>query len=168
MNTHIQCARSVLTRVLVLVLVFALPALAADQHAGLLTIIQPWSRATPPGAVIGAAYFEIINAGAADTLLRIESPVAREVEMHMSFVEGGMMRMRAMPSVKVPEHGHLRFDPNGMHAMLIDLRQPLKEGQRFPMTLVFQHAGRMSVEAVVGGLGATSAPTQEGGAHEQG
>jgi periplasmic copper chaperone A len=164
-DTRIQCAASVLTRVLVFV--FALPALAADQHAGLLTVIQPWSRATPPGAVTGAAYFEIINAGAADTLLRIESPVAREVEMHMSFVEGGMMRMRPMSSVKVPEHGHLRFDPNGMHVMLIDLRQPLKEGQRFPMTLVFQHAGRVSVEAVVGGLGATSAPTQEGGAHEQ-
>jgi periplasmic copper chaperone A len=163
-DRRIQCAASVLTRVLVFV--FVLPALAADQHAGSLTVTQAWSRATPPGAVTGAAYFEIINAGAVDTLVRIESPVAREVETHMSSVEGGMMHMRPMSSVKVPEHGRLRFDPNGLHVMLIDLQQPLKEGQRFPMTLVFQHAGRVSIEVVVRGLGATSAPTQEGGAHE--
>ncbi len=165
MDTRIQGTASVLTWVLVFVL--ALPALTSAQHAGALTVTQPWSRATPPGAVTGAAYFEIINAGAADTLFRIESPVAREVEMHMSSVEGGVMHMRPMSSVTVPEHGRLRFDPGRLHVMLIDLQQPLKEGERFPMTLVFQHAGRLSVEVVVGGLGASSAPTQEGGAHEQ-
>ena len=48
--------------------------------------------------------------------------------------------------------------------MLIDLTQPLKEGQRFPLTLVFQHAGSVRVEAVVQGLGATAAPSQGEGA----
>jgi periplasmic copper chaperone A len=151
---------------LLIALAWAIPVLAADQRTGSLTITQPWSRATAPGAVIGAAYFEIVNAGAVDTLLRIESPIARQVEMHMSHTEGGIMRMRPVTSVEVPAQGRVRFQPGGLHVMLIDLTQPLKEGQRFPLTLVFQHAGSVRVEAVVQGLGATAAPSQGEGPHE--
>jgi periplasmic copper chaperone A len=149
-----------------LALAWAIPALAADQWTGSLTITQPWSGATAPGATIGAAYFEIVNAGAADTLLRIESPVARQVEMHASYTEGGTMRMRPVTSVDVPVGGRVRFQPGGLHVMLIDLTQPLKEGQRFSLTLVFQHAGSVRVEAIVQGLGATAAPSQGETAHE--
>jgi periplasmic copper chaperone A len=163
-DTPIKPVALVLT--LVLALVMTLPALPADQHAGSLTVARPWSRATPPGVATGAAYFEIINPGAADTLLRIESPVAREAEMHMNHMEGGMMQMRPMSSVNVPEHGRVRFEPDGLHVMLIDLRQPLKEGQRFPMTLVFRRAGGVSVEAVVLALGAASAPARERATHD--
>jgi copper(I)-binding protein len=149
-----------------LALAWAIPALAADQRTGSLTITQPWSRATAPGATIGAAYFEIVNAGAVDTLLRIESPVARQVQMHASYTEGGIMRMRPVTSVDVPVGGRVRFQPGGLHVMLIDLTQPLKEGQRFPLTLV-QHAGSVRVEAIVQGLGATTAPSQGETAHER-
>ena len=50
--------------------------------------------------------------------------------------------------------------------MLIDLTQRLKKGQRFSLTLVFQHAGSVRVEAIVQGLGATAAPLQGETAHE--
>ena len=156
----IQLVASVLT------LVLALPAPASDQHLGSLTITQPWSRATAPGASTGAAYFDIINAGPADTLLRIESPVAREVEMHMEYTDGGMMQMRPMQSVEVPQGDRVRFQPGGLHVMLIDLKRILVEGQRFPLTLVFQHAGSVRVEVLVQGLGAMTAPGQGAAAHE--
>lgn len=154
MDTRIQRSPSALS--LILALVLTLPALGADQHAGSLTVTQPWARATPPGATTGAAYFELINAGGADILLRIESPVAREVEMHLSHMDGGIMQMRPMSSVNVPEHGRVRFAPEGLHVMLFDLRQPLRENQHFPMTLVFQRAGSVRVEALVLGIGATA------------
>jgi periplasmic copper chaperone A len=67
------------------------------------------------------------------------------------------MRMRPVTSVEVPAQGRVRFQPGGLHVMLIDLTQPLKEGQRSPLTL---HAGSVRVEAVVQGLGATAAPSQ--------
>jgi copper(I)-binding protein len=141
-----------------LALAWVIPALAADQRTGSLTITQPWSRATAPGAAIGAAYFEIDNAGAVDTLLRIESPIARQVEMHTSYTEGGTMRMRPITSVDVPARGRVRFEPSGLHVMLIDLIRPLRKGDRFPLTLVFQHAGPVRVEAIVQDLGTLTPP----------
>jgi copper(I)-binding protein len=76
------------------------------------------------------------------------------------------MRMRPVTSVDIPVGGRVRFQPGGLHVMLIDLTQPLKEGQRFPLTLVFQHASSVRVEAIVQGLGATAAPSQGETAHE--
>lgn len=139
-----------------MILALSLPALAADQNSGMLTIIQPWSRATPPGAPTGVAYLEIVNKGPADTLVRIESAVAREVQMHTSYSEGGMMRMRPVESLEIPAQGRVQFKPGGLHLMLIGLKQPLKEGEHFELTLVFQKAGPVRVEAIVQGLGAAS------------
>jgi periplasmic copper chaperone A len=148
-------------RTFLLALAWAIPALAADQRRGSLTITQPWSRATAPGAAIGAAYFEIANAGAVDTLLRIESPIARQVEMHTSYTEAGIMRMRPVTSVDVPARGRARFEPSGLHVMLIDLVRPLRKGDRFPLTLVFQHAGPVRVEAIVQDLGTLTPPGEK-------
>jgi copper(I)-binding protein len=38
--------------------------------------------------------------------------------------------------------------------MLVDLKQPLKQGERFKGTLVFEKAGRIPVEFEVRALGA--------------
>lgn len=142
--------------VLVMVLALALPALAAEQRPATLIVTQPWSRATPPGAPIGVAYLEIANKGPADTLVRLESPVARDVQVHASYSEGGMMRMRPVATLEIPAQGHVQFKPGGLHLMLIGLKQPLKEGERIGLTLVFQNAGPVHVEVIVQGLGATS------------
>jgi periplasmic copper chaperone A len=66
--------------------------------------------------------------------------------------------MRRVLSVEVPAHGRVRFEPNGLHAMLIELVRPLKKGDRFPLTLMFQHAGPVRVEAIVQDLGTMTAP----------
>lgn len=141
--------------VLVLLLASALPAAAAEQSTGLLTVVQPWSRATPPGAPAGVAYLEIVNRGPADTLVRIASTAAREVQMHTSYSEAGMMRMRPVESLEIPAQGRVQFKPGGLHLMLMGLQQPLKEGEHIELTLVFQNAGEVRVEAIVQGLGAT-------------
>lgn len=84
----------------------------------------------------------------------------------MEHMEGGLMEMRPMPSVDVPAHGHVVFGPEGLHVMLIGLTQPLREGQRFPLTLVFQHAGRVRVQVLVQGLGAMTAPPKGSDPHD--
>ena len=141
-----------------LALAWAIPALAADQRTGSLTITQPWSRATAPGAAVGVVYFEIVNSGAQDTLVHVEAPVARQLEMHSMATIGGVMQMRQVLSVDVPAQGRVRFEPGGLHVMLIDLVRPLKKGDRFPLMLVFQHAGPMRVEVIVQDLGTLTSP----------
>jgi copper(I)-binding protein len=51
--------------------------------------------------------------------------------------------------------------PGGLHLMLMDLRNPLREGDRLEGVLVFEHAGRVAVQLQVKKIGASSA----GGGH---
>jgi copper(I)-binding protein len=133
--------------------VFARGALrAATPAPASVKVLNAWSRATPPGASVGVAYFEIVNSGAADALTGIESPVAERVEMHSVSMNGAVMQMRPVASVQVPAGARISFKPGGLHAMLIDLKQPLQQDQRFALTLLFEHAGRVRVEVLVQGF----------------
>jgi protein SCO1/2 len=139
-------------------------AAAADRSPHALSVVDAWSRPTPPGVSVGVAYFGIANSGAADTLVAIESPAAERVEVHSTTVVGGLMEMRPSAAVEIPAGGRIVFEPNGLHAMLIGLKHPLKEGERIALTLVFRRSGPVSAEAVVRGADAKTPPTSELGA----
>jgi copper(I)-binding protein len=143
----------------------SMASLAAAPSSAALTVVSVWSRATAPGATVGVAYFEIVNAGAADVLTAIETPVAQQVQMHSMNTVDGVMQMRLTPAVAVPAGGRVLFMPGGLHAMLIDLKHPLRAGERFALTLVFAHAGRVRVEAHVEALGSL-APSARRDDHE--
>jgi len=123
-----------------------------------IRVAGAWSRATAPGASVGVVYFEVINSGPADTLLTIECPAAQRVEMHATTSTDGIMKMRPVSSADIPARGRLSFQPGGLHAMLIGLKQPLEEGGRLPLTLVFQRAGKLRFEAAIQGLGTMNPP----------
>jgi copper(I)-binding protein len=57
--------------------------------------------------------------------------------------------MRAIAAAEVKPGGKLELKPGGYHLMLFDLRQPLKKGDRFPLTLTFARAGTLEVSVVV-------------------
>jgi copper(I)-binding protein len=107
---------------------------------------------------VGAVYFEVVNGGAADTLVRIESPVAKSIEMHETRMQGDTMQMRQVNAVHIPAKGRVRFESGGLHVMLVDLKQPLKEGDRFPLRLVFRVAGTVDKQVVVQSLTASGPP----------
>lgn len=139
-----------------LVAISATPLAADPYQLESLRIDHPFARATPPGAKAGAVYFTVDNAGdTADRLLRASTPVAGGVALHQMVVEGGVMRMRAVPSVEVIPGGRLELTPSGYHLMLLDLKQPLKAGERIPLTLTFEHGGTIQISVPVEGMGAT-------------
>jgi protein SCO1 len=132
---------------------------AADAAlSGSIRVVGAWSRSTAPGASVGVVYFEVINAGPADTLLTIECPAAQRAEMHDTARVEGIMKMRPVPSVDIPAGGRVAFHPGGLHVMLIGIKQPLQEGGRLPLTVEFRHAGKLRIEATIQGLGATDPP----------
>jgi len=143
--------------VLIGALAMALMPLAttADDHPGMgLKVEQPWARATPGNAPNGAAYLRVVNHGQQmDRLVGATSPVSRKVELHTHTMEGGMMRMRQVSAVEVHPGEPAVFQPGGNHIMLIDLKAPLKEGESFPLTLVFDEAGQVTTEVTVQGVG---------------
>ncbi len=122
---------------------------AHDFKLGPLRIDHPYALPTPAGARTAAAYLRTLrNTGEqADRLIGASTPAARTVEIHRSVVDADhVMRMRAIDGIELPAQGEVRLRHGGeLHMMLIDLKTPLKNGDRFPMTLRFQKAGEREV-----------------------
>ena len=131
------------------VMSFALMAAACGQASREpVAVNDAWANATPVGATVGGVYLEIA-AIEPDTLLGASTTVADHIEMHTSSEENGMMRMRPLPNVQLAPGQTFKFAPGGAHFMLMDLRQPLVVGLRFPMTLQFEKAGELTVQVLV-------------------
>ena len=150
-------------RRVVLVLIVALAATASRAQdpahflAGSLTILDPWSRATPGGATIGAGYLVVENHGTEpDRLLRAGSELFAAGELHETSIHAGVARMRPTGSLGIAPNGRLELKPNGYHLMLTGLKRPLREGERFTATLVFEKAGPVPVTFVVRSMGANA------------
>ena len=124
-------------------------ASAQDFTLGPLLIDHRYATATPPGAANGAAYLRgIRNTGdQPDRLVGASTPAARAVEIHRSVIDAqNVMRMCAIDGIALPPKAELQLRHGGEHhLMLIDLKQPLKDGDRFPMTLRFEKAGEREV-----------------------
>jgi hypothetical protein len=134
---------------LILLLLSALPAWAQ------VSVERPWSRATPPGAKIGVGFLQLRNAGSsAERVVGAVSPVAGRVEMHVTSREGDVMKMRQVDSLEIPAGGTFELKPGGAHLMLMGLEQPLKQGDKVPLTLKLERSGEVSVELTVEALGA--------------
>lgn len=127
-----------------------------------IKIEQPWSRASAPGAQVAGGYMTIRNLGAAgDRLVSATSPAAARVELHVHINKDGVMQMREVPGYDVPAKGAFALKPGGAHLMFIDLKRPLKEGEKVPVKLRFEKAGEVSAEFAVGGAGSASAPVPQ-------
>jgi copper(I)-binding protein len=133
----------------------ATPARAQDFTAGAITIEAPWLRATPVGAKVAGGYMTLHNRGPeADRLIGGSSPVAGSIEVHEMHMDGSIMKMRELPDgLKVPAGGSVELKPGSYHLMLIDLKRPLKEGDRIKATLQLAKAGTVEVELAVRGMG---------------
>jgi hypothetical protein len=64
-----------------------------------------------------------------------ESPVAGVVEIHEMAMDNNVMRMRAVPSVDLPAGREVQLKPGGYHVMLLDLKRPLKAGEKVRIEL---------------------------------
>ena len=89
-----------------------------------------------------------------DKLLAVRTPAAGKAELHTMAMDGNVMKMRPVLDLPVAAHGTAQLKPGGMHVMLMELRAPLKQGDKFPLTLKFEKAGDVSVEVSVEGVGA--------------
>lgn len=88
-----------------------------------------------------------------NVLLSATTTVADHIEMHTSSEQNGMMQMRPLANVPLEAGQPFTFAQGGAHFMLVDLRQPLTAGLRFPMTLEFEHAPAQTVQVQVVELG---------------
>jgi periplasmic copper chaperone A len=112
-----------------------------------LSVVAPWSRATPGQSKNGAVFLEV-KSDRTDKLLNASGAVADAIEIHTHINDNGIMQMRRVDAVDIAE-GSTKFVPGGYHIMLLGLKQPLKAGETFKLTLTFETAGTREVDVTV-------------------
>src|ERR1700751_3196844 len=118
---------------------FTTSARAEDVKAGDLVISQAWTRATPGGAKTGGGFVTIENKGTApDKLIGASADGAGKIEVHEMVMNEGVMKMRPVERGLVIDPGKtVKLAPGGLHLMMMDLKKPLKQGDKMPVTLEF-------------------------------
>ena len=125
-------------------------SLAHEYEAGKIHIDHPWSREAPPNAPVIGGFLQLNNHGdTEDALIAAETPIAGRVELHNHIMQEGVMKMVKVSEINVPANGSVSLEPGSFHLMIFNPTQVLKEGDRFPVTLTFKHAGKVDVEVAV-------------------
>jgi copper(I)-binding protein len=140
----------------------ALPALAADARVAEAktadakavaatppVISAAWISEAPPVAKNNAAFVTLTNGSRRDALVGVSTPAAETAELHQMSMAGGIMRMQRLPLINLAPNQKLDFGPGSRHIMLINMKQPLKAGDKVPLTLKFRKAGDITVQAEV-------------------
>ena len=125
----------------------ALALLASAAHAQ-IAVKDAWVRGTVTGQKATGAFMQLSSSTDA-VLVAATSPVAGVVEIHEMAMDGGVMKMRAIPGLPLPAGKMVDLAPGGYHVMLMDLKQPLKDGEKVPITLTFtDKAGKKTTQDV--------------------
>ena len=142
-----------LIRSIVIACALAAPSAALAQVA----VMDPWVRGTVSAQKATGAFMQL-KAATDVALVGVTSPIAGVAEVHEMKMDGSVMKMAAVPKVDLPAGAVVTFGPGTYHVMLMDLKQPLKEGERVPLTLTFADKGgkrfTVDVQAPVRALGA--------------
>ncbi len=123
---------------------------ALAQQERRMIVTKPWARASILQSRPGVAYLIIHNkTSSSDRLIGVTSPLAREINIHISSETNGVMRMRSVPQLEIAAGQVVTMQPGGMHLMLTGLRQPLRQGEQLPIVLEFETAGQLHVNVPV-------------------
>jgi copper(I)-binding protein len=110
---------------------------------------ESWVKLPAPGESGAMAFVAIEN----PTMYGIyvtsaSSPSAGKVELRDGS-QAGDARLKAVEFLSVAAYDRLDMSPGGPHLVLLDLKNPLKEGDRIALALVTDNAGTLEVTAVV-------------------
>jgi copper(I)-binding protein len=101
-----------------------------------ITLVDGWVRTAPPTAKVMAGFGTLHNPGTVEsTLVSVTSPQFGRVEVHEMSMDDGVMKMRALESIKLEAGQSVALAPGGTHLMLFDPVAPLASGERIEVKL---------------------------------
>lgn len=141
------------TAAVVLLVMAMATGIAPVAAATVSRITRAWVRLPAVPGRPAAGYFTLTAGSAAVVLTTVASPLAR-VELHGMSMAGGVMRMDALPSVRIAADERASFVPNGRHLMLFDLPASVKPGAAIPLSFRFADGSTVKVDAIARAAGA--------------
>ncbi|MEZ5754065.1 MAG: copper chaperone PCu(A)C [Paracoccaceae bacterium] len=125
---------------------------AAEDHPEGIHIHDIYARSMGNVGASGAIFFMIHNNTAEDDrLVAASSDVAERVELHThkEDANGVMQMLEVKEGFAVPAGEMHALARGGDHVMLMGLTRELKDGDEIALTLTFEKAGEVQIEAVV-------------------
>ena len=119
---------------------------------GDLQLDHPYAVPSAVGEADGKAYLRgIKNSGAqADRLLGASTPVAAQVRLHSLKPDASGLRSVAVNVIELPAKTTTLLRHTGDYQLsLMGLKEPLRDGDRFDLTLNFERAGSQTVKVWV-------------------
>ncbi len=145
------------------------PALASDVTSD-ITIVEhsAWVRATPPGAKTTAIYLSLENHSDTEiNLVAAKSNISKRLELHTHLQEDGMMKMRQVDSIIAAPGGIVDLKPHGLHIMVFNVSETLKEGDSVALTLQFENRDNLELTVPVSKKGPSSKDHHKHADHKQ-
>ena len=120
---------------------FAVAAAAqvAPAQSNLVQVDNAWIRATVKGQKSTGGFMDLTSARSL-SLVGFESTAAKHAQLHEMSMDGDVMRMRELSAVPLPAGTKVSLKPGALHLMLIDLKQPLQQGQSLDLILKLKGA----------------------------
>jgi periplasmic copper chaperone A len=113
-------------------------------------VTDAWVRQVPPTARMTAGYFRIHNPGPEPlVIVGVESPLFGLIELHGTFTEDGVARMRQQDTVTVPPGESVSFEPGGLHLMLMQPANGIPSSGTMELTLLLQDGSRLAFNAPI-------------------
>lgn len=130
---------------------FACLFLMTTAHAAdSLKIENAWSPEAPPVAKVMAGYMKIYNNSSKDIkILSAHSTSFDRVEIHLTEMKGGMMRMEKQENLNIKANSHIELKPGGLHMMLMGKQAPIKSGSIIPVILTLDNGEKATIKLTV-------------------
>lgn len=104
---------------------------------------------SPPNIPV-AIYLDIKNStGNKLELIEVTSNFFGSIEIHKMETKNGMMAMKQVSKLQIPNGTVFSFSPGSYHIMASKIKKPLKEGQLIDFQLVFSKKNLANCKIVV-------------------
>ena len=110
-----------------------------------IRMVDPWVRATVAGQTSAAGYIEFHSAKLI-RLVKVTSPQAGNVQIHIMSHDNGVMRMSELAALDIPANETVKLEPNRMHLMLNDLKAPLVAGDEATLSFTFEFPDKSTLQ----------------------
>jgi periplasmic copper chaperone A len=137
--------------ILTALILLAVPGavLAHDFTHGDIQVMHPWAMVAEQGKS-SAAFVTIFNGGSEpDKLVGVETKAAERVEIQKAKKGGKPIKYETILDLIVEPKKRVEMKPGGIRLLLVGLGEPLRHEYTTPMTLVFEKAGRVPIQAVI-------------------
>ncbi len=135
---------------------FIAALLAGPVLADGVKIENAWIREPAPGQAVVGGFMDLTSDTDA-SLVQASSPAVGKIELHEMKMQGDVMQMREVKSIDLPKGKTVSLAPGGLHLMLYQSKNPLKAGDKVPLTLLVKRGDKVEKVAATAEVRAVNA-----------